>query len=130
VSRSALTVVLGIVAVWIVAHLLAIDPLQDAAERTLLWGVVIATGSVLIAAVTVLAVALARGATNLAWLRVVHVARTLAAVIGATLVVLGLLRYRDTAPHGEIQVVVAGLVVLVAAGLVHGWLVVTERRFR
>jgi hypothetical protein len=130
VTRGVLTVVLGLVAVWIVAHLLAIDPLQDAAERTLVWGIVIATGSVLIAAVAVLAVALARGATSPAWLRVVHVARTLAAVVGATLIVVGLLRYRDTAPHGEIQIVVAGLVVLAAAGLVHGWLVVTERRVR
>ena len=127
-SRGVLTVVFGLVAVWIVARLLAISPLQDAAENTLMWGLLLATGSVLVAAVAVLSVALVRGRTNLAWLRVVHFARGLAAIMGCGLIVLGLLRYRDTAPQGEIQVVVAGLVVLLAAGLVHGWLVVTERR--
>ena len=127
-SRGVLSVVFGLVAVWIVAHLLAISPLQEAAENTLMWGLLIATGSVLVAAVAVLSVALVRGRTNLAWLRVVHFARALAAIMGCGLIVLGLLRYRDTAPQGEIHVVVAGLVVLLAAGLVHGWLVVTERR--
>jgi hypothetical protein len=128
VSRGVLTIVLGLVAVWVVAHLLAISPLQQAAENTLVWGVLLATGSVVVAAVAVLSVALVRGGTNLVWLRVVHFARALAAIIGCGLVVLGLLRYRDTAPQGEIHVVVAGLVMLLAAGLVHGWLVVTERR--
>ena len=127
-SRGVLSVVFGVIAVWIVAHLLAISPLQAAAESTLMWGLLIATGSVLVAAVAVLSVALVRGRTNLAWLRVVHFARALAAIMGCGLIVLGLLRYRDTAPQGEIHVVVAGLVVLLAAGLVHGWLVVTERR--
>jgi hypothetical protein len=128
VSRGVLTIVFGLVAVWVVAHLLAISPLQQAAENTLVWGVLLATGSVVVAAVAVLSVALVRGGTNLVWLRVVHFARALAAIIGCGLVVLGLLRYRDTAPQGEIHVVVAGLVMLLAAGLVHGWLVVTERR--
>jgi hypothetical protein len=127
VSRGVLTVVFGVVAVWIVAHLLAISPLQEAAENTLVWGVLLATGSVLVAAVAVLSVALVRGRTNLVWLRAVHFARALAAIIGCGLVVLGLLRYRDTAPQGEINVVVAGLVMLLAAGLVHGWLFLTER---
>ena len=127
-SRGVLTIVFGLVAVWVVAHLLAISPLQQAAENTLVWGVLLATGSVVVAAVAVLSVALVRGGTNLVWLRVVHFARALAAIIGCGLVVLGLLRYRDTAPQGEIHVVVAGLVMLLAAGLVHGWLVVTERR--
>jgi hypothetical protein len=127
VSRALLTIVLGLVAVWIVAHLLAISPLQEAAENTLLWGIFMATGSVLVAAVAVLSVALVRGRTNLAWLRVVHFARALAAIIGCGLVVLGLVRYRDTAPQGEIHVVVLGLVVLLAAALVHGWLLLTER---
>ncbi len=127
-SRGVLTIVFGLVAVWVVAHLLAISPLQEAAENTLVWGVLLATGSVVVAAVAVLSVALVRGGTNLVWLRVVHFARALAAIIGCGLVVLGLLRYRDTAPQGEIHVVVAGLVMLLAAGLVHGWLVVTERR--
>jgi hypothetical protein len=130
VSQRVLTIVLGVIAVWIVAHLLAISPLEDAAENTLIWGVFIATGSVLVAAMAVLSVALARGGTNLAWLRVVHFARALAAVIGSGLIVLGLLRYHDTAPHGEVHVIVVGLVVLLAAGLVHGWLIFTERRFR
>lgn len=129
-SQRVLTILLGVVAVWIVAHLLAISPLQEAAENTLIWGVIIVTGSLLVAAVAVLVVALARGSTNLAWLRVVHVARALAAIIGSGLIVLGLLRYRDTAPHGEVHVLVVGLVVLLAAGLVHGWLVFTERRYR
>jgi hypothetical protein len=128
VSRGVLTIVFGLVAVWVVARLLAISPLQEAAENTLVWGVLLATGSVVVAAVAVLSVALVRGGTNLVWLRVVHFARALAAIIGCGLVVLGLLRYRDTAPQGEIHVVVAGLVMLLAAGLVHGWLVVTERR--
>ena len=127
-SRGVLTIVFGLVAVWVVAHLLAISPLQEAAENTLVWGVLLATGSVVVAAVAVLSVAVVRGGTNLVWLRVVHFARALAAIIGCGLVVLGLLRYRDTAPQGEIHVVVAGLVMLLAAGLVHGWLVVTERR--
>jgi hypothetical protein len=122
--------VLGVVAVWVVAQLLAISPLEAAAEKTLIWGVSIATGSGLVAAVAVLSVALARGGTSLAWLRVVRVARTLAAVIGSALIVVGLLHYRDTAPHGEIHVVVVGLIVLLAAGAVHAWLLITERRFR
>ena len=129
-TQRIFTVVLGLVAVWIVAHLLAISPLQEAAANTLLWGLILFTGSVVVAAIAVLAVALVRGSTNLAWLRVVHFARALAAIIGSLLVVLGLLRYRDTAPHGEIHVVVVGLIVLLAAALVHGWLVLTERRFR
>ena len=129
-SQRVLTILLGVVAVWIVAHLLAISPLQEAAENALIWGVIIVTGSLLVAAVAVLVVALARGSTNLAWLRVVHFARALAAIIGSGLIVLGLLRYRDTAPHGEVHVLVVGLVVLLAAGLVHGWLVFTERRYR
>jgi hypothetical protein len=130
VSRGLLSIVLGLVAVWLIAHVLAISPLEAVAETTILWAIVVGTGSALVAALTVLAVALVRGRTNLAWLRVVHFARTLATIIGCGLVVVGLLRYRDTAPDGDIQVVVAGVVVLVAAGLVHGWLVVTERRFR
>ncbi len=129
-SRAVLTCVFGLIAVWIVAHLLAISPLQEAAEKTLSWGLLMAAGSMLVAAVAVLSVALVRGRTNLAWLRVVHFARALAAIIGSGLVVLGLVRYRDTAPQGEIQIVVVGLVVLLAAGLVHGWLIVTERRYR
>jgi len=128
VSRAVLTIVFGLIAVWVVANLLAISPLQEAAENTLLWGLLVGTGSALVAAVAVLSVALVRGRTNLAWLRVVHFARALAIIIGSGLVVLGLLRYRDTAPQGDIRIVVVGLVVLLAAGVVHGWLVMTERR--
>ena len=62
------------------------------------------------------------------WLRFMRLARNVATVLGSGLVVLGLLHYRDTEPHGEVRWLVLGLVVLVGAAIVHWWRGRTNRR--
>jgi hypothetical protein len=127
-SRAAGSVALTIVAVWVVAHLLYIGPVQDAAEATLLWAVGFVAVCLVVAALVLLAVGLALGASQPAWLRFVRLARTAGVWTGSALVLIGLVHYRDTEPHGEIRWIVLGLVVLAGALLVHGWVVRASRR--
>ena len=118
-----------LVVVWIIAHVLNLGPIRDAAEVALAWLAWAAAAIGLVAALTMLAVGLLLGRTNPAWLRFVRLSRTIAAVLGSALIVVGLLHYRDTEPRGEIQWLVLGLAVLTAAGIVHWWVVLTSRKF-
>lgn len=68
------------------------------------------------------------GRSRPAWLRFVAWARPGAAVMGCNLVLVGLLRYRDTEPRGEVHWIVLGLAVLVGAGAVHWWVARLQRR--
>ena len=117
-----------LVVVWIIAHVLYLGAIRDAAGVALTWLAWAAAASGLAAALTMLAVGLLLGRTNPAWLRFVRLSRTIAAVLGSALIVVGLLHYRDTEPRGEIQWLVLGLAVLTAAGVVHWWLMRTNRR--
>jgi hypothetical protein len=128
VTRGVVVIACSLVVVWVVAHLLYLGPIQDAAEVTLAWVVWIAVASAVVAALTMLAVGLTLGGSRPAWLRFVQTARTVAAIVGAALVVVGLLHYRDTEPRGEIHWIVLGVVVLVGAGIVHWWVVRTSRK--
>jgi peptidoglycan biosynthesis protein MviN/MurJ (putative lipid II flippase) len=127
-TRGLGVIALAIVAVWVVAHLLYIGPVQDAAEITLVWALGLGAASLVGASIVLLAVAMAQGGTRPAWLRFVRGARNAAAVIGCALVLVGLLHYRETEPQGEIYWVVLGLVVLAGAGVVHWWVVREIRR--
>jgi len=128
-SRVLGSVAFVLVIVWVIAHLLYLGPIRDAAEITLTWLVWTASASGLVAALTMLAFGLLVGRTSPAWLRFVRRSRTVGAVLGGALVVVGLLHYRDTEPRGDLQWLVLGLAVLVGAGIVHGWVVLTSRRF-
>jgi hypothetical protein len=83
--------------------------------------------SSVVAALTVLAFGLATGRNRPAWLRFVGWARAGAAMVGCGLIVIGLLHYRDTEPHGEIHWVILGLAVLAGPGIVHWWVIRTQR---
>jgi hypothetical protein len=48
-------------------------------------------------------------------------------MVGCGLIVIGLLHYRDTEPHGEIHWVILGQAVLAGAGIVHCWVIRTQR---
>jgi len=126
--RGVGVIALAIVAVWVVAHLLYIGPVQDAAETTLVWALGIGAASLVGAAMVLLAVAMAQGGTRPAWLRFVRASRNAAAVVGCALILVGLLHYRETEPQGEIYWVVLGLIVLAGAGVVHLWVVRAIRR--
>jgi len=128
-SRVLGSAALLLVIVWIVAHVLYLGPIRDAAEVTLTWLAWAAAASGLVATLTMLAFGLLLGRTSPAWLRFVRLARTIAAVLGSALIVVGLLHYRDTEPRGDIQWLLLGLAVLIGAGIVHGWVVLTSRRF-
>ena len=121
-------IALAIVAVWVVAHILYIGPVQEAAEATLVWVFGLGTASLVGAAMVLLGVAMAQGHSRPAWLRFVRVARNVATVVGCALILVGLVHYRDTEPHGEIYWVVLGLLVLVGAGVVHWWVMREIRR--
>jgi membrane protein DedA with SNARE-associated domain len=86
------------------------------------------SASALVAALTTLGFGLAAGRTRPAWLRFVAWARTGAAMVGGALIIVGLIHYRDTEPRSETHWIVLGLAVLVGAGLVHWWVIRTERR--
>ena len=126
--RGLGVIAFAIVAVWVVAHLLYIGPVQDAAEITLVWVFGFLTASLLAAAMVLLAVAMTVGQNRPAWLRFVRVARNVATVVGCALILVGLLHYRDTEPRGEIHWLVLGVLVLVGAAVVHWWVVRAVRR--
>ena len=127
-TRVAGSVALAILIVWVVAHMLYMGPVQDAAEVTLVWVLGFAAACLVIAAMVLLGVGVTLGESRPIWLRFVKIARTTAAVVGSALVVVGLLHYRDTEPHGEIHLLVLGLVVLGGALVVHWWVVRAARR--
>jgi hypothetical protein len=118
---------LGIVGVWLVAHLLWIGPIESAAQTTVLWVLALLTGGVGVAAIVLLAVALAVGPAQPAWLKFARGARNAAAVLGCALIVVGLVHYRETEPRGEIHWVVLGMAVLAGSGVVHWWLERVQR---
>ena len=127
-SRVLGSVAFALVAVWVIAHVLVLGPVQDAAEVTVAWIAGIAAASAVVAAITVLGLGLALGQSRPAWLRFVEQARTGAAIVGCALIVVGLLHYRDTEPRGEVHWIVLGVVVLVGAAIVHWWVVRVQRR--
>ncbi|MBI2204022.1 MAG: hypothetical protein HYU41_09245 [Candidatus Rokubacteria bacterium] len=127
-NRTAASVVLVLVATWVVAHLLYLGPVEAATEMAVTWLTGFAASSMLIAAVTVLTWGLILGHTSPAWLRFVQQARTATAMLGVALVIFGLLHWRDTEPRSELHWVVVGVAVLAGAGLVHAWLMLTGRR--
>jgi hypothetical protein len=127
-TRALGTLALGVVGVWLVAHVLWIGPVESAAETTVMWILGIAAASVVVAGVALLAVGLVLGRTQPAWLNYVRFARSGAVMLGALVVVVGLLHYRNTEPRGEVHWVVLGLAILVAAAAVHWWLARQARR--
>jgi len=127
-SRAAGAVAAALVGVWVVAHLLYIGPVQEAAEATVVWILAFFVACLVIAAMVLLAVGLVLGESRPVWLRVVRLARSVAGVVGSALVLVGLLHYRDTEPNGEVHWLVLGLVVLAGALVVHWWVVRTIRR--
>ena len=127
-SRALGGIALAIVGVWVVAHVLYIGPVQEAAEATLVWVLGLASASLLGAAMVLLAVAMAQGGSRPAWFRFVRVARNVAAVVGCALILVGLLHYRETEPQGEIYWLVLGLLVLAGSGVVHWWVLRETRR--
>jgi len=88
----------------------------------------VAAAACVVASLTVLAFGLMAGRSRPAWLRFVQSARSVAAVIGCGLIVVGLLHYRDTEPSGEIHWIILGLGILLGSGVVHLWVVRTHRR--
>ena len=126
-SRLLGSVAFLLVAVWIIAHVLYLGPIRDAAELTVTWLAWAAAASGLIAALTLLAVALILGRASPAWLRFVRLSRTIGAVLGSALIVVGLIHYRDTQPSGDIQWLLLGLAVLIATAIVQAWLLLTTR---
>lgn len=114
-----------LVVAWTVAHLLYLGPVTETTMSWILW-LVVAMGSV--AALAVVAFGLATGGSSPAWFQFVVWARAAAAIVGCALVVVGVLHYRDTEPQGEIRWLVLGLLALATAGIVHWWVVRTQRR--
>jgi hypothetical protein len=127
-NRAAASAVLGLVATWLVAHLLVLGPVETATEMAVTWLTGFAATSVLIAAVTVLTWGLILGHSSPAWLRFVQQARTAAALLAVALVIFGLVHWRDTEPRSELHWVVVGVAVLAAACFVHAWLRLRYRR--
>ena len=127
-SRAAGSLALAVIAVWVVAHMLYIGPVREAAEVTLLWAMAFGAACLVIAAIVLLGVGVTIGESRPVWLRFVRLTRTLAAVAGGALALIGLLHYRDTEPRGEIHWLVLGVVVLAGALIVHWWVVRVTRR--
>jgi hypothetical protein len=121
-TRALGTLALGVIGVWLIAHVLWIGPVESAAQTTVMWVLGIAAASVTLGGTALLLVGLILGRTQPAWLNYVRFARSGAVVLGSLLVIVGLLHYRNTEPRGEIHWVVLGLLVLAAAGGVHWWL--------
>jgi tetrahydromethanopterin S-methyltransferase subunit D len=118
----------ALVLLWIVANVLDLGPIREAAGVALTWAIGLAGLTAIIASVSVLGWGLVLGRTSPVWIRFVQQARTAAAVFGCVLIVIGLLHYRDTEPRGDIVWLVFGLAVLACAAVVHGWLAVNDRR--
>jgi hypothetical protein len=127
-SRTLGGIALAIIGVWVVAHVLYIGPVQEAAEATLVWVLGLAAASLLGAAMVLLGVAMAQGGSRPAWMRFVRVARNVAAVVGCALILVGLLHYRETEPQGELYWLVLGVLVLAGSGVVHWWVLRETRR--
>lgn len=127
-TRALGTLALVIIAVWLVAHLLYIGPVQHAAEITLLWALGILAASLGIASIVLLFVGMSVGVNRPVWLRFVRAVRTVSAGLGGALVIVGLLHYRDTEPRGEMHWIILGLVVLLGAAVVHWWVVWTSHK--
>jgi len=120
-------VALGLVGVWLIAHLLWMGPVEAAAETTAMWALGLLTGGVGVAAIVLLAVALSVGGTQPALLKFARGARNASAVLGCALIVVGLVHYRATEPRSEIHWVVLGMMVLVGSAIVHWWLTRVQR---
>ena len=127
-TRALGTLALGVVGVWLVAHVLWIRPVESAAETTVMWVLGIAAASAALGGIALLCVGLVLGRTQPAWLNYVRFARNGAVVLGSLIIVVGLLHYRNTEPRGEIHWVVLGLLVLVVAAGVQWWLAREARR--
>ena len=127
-TRALGTLALGVVGVWLVAHVLWIGPVESAAETTVMWILGIAAASVTLAGIALLCVGLVLGRTQPAWLNYVRFARSGAVVLGCLVIVIGLLHYRNTEPRGEIHWVVIGLLVLMVAAAVQWWLTRERKR--
>ena len=126
-DRALGILALGIVGLWLVAHLLWMGPVETGAETTAIFALGLLTGSVGIASIVILAIALVVGGTQPALRKFAHGARNAAAVLGCALIVVGLVHYRNTEPEGQIRWVVLGMVVLLGSGVVHWWLRHTAR---
>jgi len=126
--RTVGVLAVSLVLVWVVAHVFYLGPVKDATEMALVYTVWVTVAACVVASLTVLAFGLMAGGSRPAWLRFVQSARTVAAVIGGGMIVVGLLHYRDTEPSGEIHWVVLGLGILLGSGVVHLWVVRTHRR--
>jgi hypothetical protein len=124
-SRAAGTLALAVMAVWVIAHILNIGPVQEAAEVTLVWVVGCLAICLLAAAIVLVGIGLVLGESRPVWLRFMRLARSVATVLGCGLVVMGLLHYRDTQ---QVQWLVLGLVVLAGAGVVHWSVSRADRR--
>jgi hypothetical protein len=127
-TRALGTLALGVVGVWLVAHVLWIGPVESAAETTVMWILGIAAASVTLGGIALLCVGLVLGRTQPAWLNYVRFARSGAVVLGSLIIVIGLLHYRNTEPRGEIHWVVIGLFVLIVAAAVQWWLTREQKR--
>src|SRR3989442_9247050 len=103
-------VALFLVIAWVLAHLLYLGPIRDVTETTLAWLLWLAATCGVVAALAVLAFGLPPGSRSPVWPRFVAPSRTGAAVPGCAPVVVGLLHYRHTEPHGESPRIVLGLV--------------------
>ena len=127
-NRAVATFILILVALWVIAHMLYLGPVEAVTETAVTWVTGFAAGSVMVAALTVLLWGVAAGQSSPAWLRFLGQARTAAIVLGVALVVVGGLHWRDTEPRNELHWVMLGCAVLSAGILVHGWLGLVGRR--
>ncbi|OLD96224.1 MAG: hypothetical protein AUG80_14655 [Candidatus Rokubacteria bacterium 13_1_20CM_4_68_9] len=69
----------GLVLVWVIAHVFYLGPVKDATEMALVWTVWVTVAASVVASLTVLAFGLIAGGSRPAWLRFVQSARTVAA---------------------------------------------------